>query len=88
MEAVSNAVEHAYELDGDSTVVVEAVLGDDLVVSVRDAGRWLNPLRRPERGRGFPLMEALADDVTRTSTDRGTIVSLRFSAAAGASVAI
>jgi PAS domain S-box-containing protein len=88
MEAVSNAVEHAYELDGDSTVVVEAMLGDDLVVSVRDGGRWLNPLRRPERGRGFPLMEALAEEVTQTSTERGTIVSLRFPAAAGASVSI
>ncbi len=80
MEAVSNAVEHAYGLDGESTVVVEAVIGDGLVVSVRDGGRWLNPLRRPERGRGLLLMQALADDVERTSTHRGTIVTLRFAA--------
>ncbi len=80
MEAVSNAVEHAYGLDGESTVVVEAVVGDGLVVSVRDGGRWVNPLRRPERGRGLMLMQALADGVDRTSTERGTIVTLRFAA--------
>ena len=78
MEAVSNAIEHGYGLDGEGTVVVEAALDHELEVSIRDSGQWLDPIRRPERGRGQTLMEALSDRVDRQSSEAGTIVTLWF----------
>ena len=82
-EAAANAAEHAYAFDGRSLVHVEAWLSDgELHVSVRDAGRWRQPLGETDRGRGRTIMDALMRIVTIDSGEHGTVV--RMSASAGA----
>jgi serine/threonine-protein kinase RsbW len=78
-EAASNAMEHAYGNDDTRTVVVEGLVGADLVLTVRDRGRWTGQLRRPERGRGLPLMRSMMDSVDIEPSDQGTIVRMRRS---------
>jgi anti-sigma regulatory factor (Ser/Thr protein kinase) len=77
-EAVSNAIEHGYGGDDTRTVVVETCVSDtDVAVTVRDRGRWLGQLRRPERGRGLHLMRDLMGELDVTPSDQGTIVRMR-----------
>ena len=78
-EAASNAMEHAYGNDDSRTVVVEGLVGADLVLTVRDRGRWTGQVRRHERGRGLPLMRSLMDRVEIEPSDQGTIVRMRRS---------
>jgi PAS domain S-box-containing protein len=74
-EAVSNSIEHAYDLgDGDVELVAEAANGS-VVVSVYDFGRWRSP-RAGDRGRGFQLMRALMDDVEVLPSAEGSQVRL------------
>jgi PAS domain S-box-containing protein len=84
-EACSNAIEHAYSF-GDGRLWVDAELHDErIVLTVRDAGGWIE---RPEgppdyRGNGLPLMEALMDSVELTrSNGSGTEVRMARSLAA------
>lgn len=55
---------------------------DRLAVTVDDRGRWRRRIpaqyQQQLRGRGFPPMEALADDVTIDRTPRGTRVTLTW----------
>ncbi len=87
-EALANAAEFAYVgASQRGTVDLSAAYDDDadtLVVTVNDHGRW-RPTRpeptavprRPQiRGRGIPLMRALADRVTIDRTPQGTHVTL------------
>jgi serine/threonine-protein kinase RsbW len=81
-EALTNAAEFAYGPQG-GTMTMRAQLHADgsLLVVVSDRGRWHS--RDPEtvpntRGRGIPLMRALADDAAITATAAGTEVALRF----------
>jgi PAS domain S-box-containing protein len=75
-EAVQNAIEHAHGL-GREPFEVELVRdGDDVVVHVRDRGRWRDG-SSGDRGRGLPLMRALMDDVAIDARPSGTTVSLR-----------
>jgi CHASE3 domain sensor protein/anti-sigma regulatory factor (Ser/Thr protein kinase) len=76
-EAVSNSVDHAYQEDRVSEVIVDGVIDDAVRISVRDRGRWAQPIRRPDRGRGFLLMEALTDSVAVDTAAEGTTVRLR-----------
>jgi PAS domain S-box-containing protein len=76
-EAVSNSVDHAYQQDRVSEVIVDGVIDDSVRISVRDRGRWAQPIRRPDRGRGFLLMEALTDGVAVDTASDGTTVRLR-----------
>jgi anti-sigma regulatory factor (Ser/Thr protein kinase) len=72
-EAAANAVEHAYG-PGHATFTVDVELrGDEVLVTVRDAGRWRAP-RAAGRGRGLRLMEALADSVEIEHGEDGTAV--------------
>jgi serine phosphatase RsbU (regulator of sigma subunit)/anti-sigma regulatory factor (Ser/Thr protein kinase) len=78
-EAAANVVEHAYR-DGSGALQVDARIdGAQLVVSVRDQGRWRPAVASDERGRGILLMRQLMDDVTLHRGDdlRGTTVELR-----------
>ncbi|WP_103340493.1 SpoIIE family protein phosphatase [Amycolatopsis sp. CA-126428] len=80
-EACANSVEHAY-LDGpEATAHLSARLtGAHLVVTVTDRGHWKQP--PPDnhvlRGRGVPMMEALADAVTFRYDAVGTTVTLEW----------
>jgi serine/threonine-protein kinase RsbW len=84
-EALANSVEHAYG-DGDIHVAADATIGirvtrrlDSGVVEVRvwDQGVWNTTDGGRTRGRGLPLIHALADHVTITS-DGGTTIEMRF----------
>lgn len=85
-EALANAAEHAYATaPGAGSVDVDACYDADhqfLRVIVEDRGLWRRP--RPAgalpatRGRGIPLMRALADDTTIDTTSEGTRVSMSW----------
>ncbi|WP_328354713.1 ATP-binding protein [Mycobacterium sp. NBC_00419] len=84
-EALANAAEFAYVRDnGIGGIDVEAVhnpAAATLTVTVADQGCWREPdpaTRSSVRGRGIPLMRALADEVTIDSSALGTTVCLRF----------
>ncbi|MCR6487983.1 SpoIIE family protein phosphatase [Amycolatopsis sp. OK19-0408] len=82
-EACANAVEHAYpgEAGAEENAHLAARLtGAHLVVTVTDHGHWKQP--PPDnhvlRGRGVPMMEALADTVTVRHGAAGTTVTLEW----------
>lgn len=80
-EAVANAVEHAYgRIVGNVRVRVRN-RGTALDVSVEDQGRWKPAEKREERGRGLPLMRALADGVEIRTDQLRTLVHLTLSLA-------
>ncbi|OBH60739.1 anti-sigma regulatory factor [Mycobacterium mantenii] len=86
-EAIANAAEFAYvEAAERGTVDVRAAYDGDtdtLAVIVDDRGRWRQkkPVQYQQqmRGRGIPLMVALADDVAIDRTPQGTRVTLTWS---------
>ena len=87
-EAIANAAEFAYANGPPhGTIDVSAaynVESDTLAVRVNDRGRWYHhasdqaPADRQFRGRGIPLMRALADETEIDSTPRGTHVTLTW----------
>jgi serine/threonine-protein kinase RsbW len=83
-EALANAAEFAYLDGGAGTLDFDAVLDParcTVTVTVTDHGRWreINPLSRlRSRGRGIPLMRALADSVIIDTSGPGTSVCLKF----------
>jgi anti-sigma regulatory factor (Ser/Thr protein kinase) len=84
-EALANAAEYAYvDAPRPGIVGVTAAYAEDsdtLVVTVVDRGSWRTPLGdRPAnlRGRGIPLMHALADEATIEGTPTGTEVRLAW----------
>jgi serine/threonine-protein kinase RsbW len=77
-EAVANALRHP-ERRGDAVQVVAA--GDDgaVEIEVRNRGAFrIGTGLDAERGRGLPLMVALADEVEFSTTDDGTSVRIRM----------
>lgn len=85
-EAIANVAEFAYvDASQRGTVDVNAAYdgdSDTLAVTINDRGRWRHnvPVRLQHqlRGRGIPLMEALADEVTINRTPHGTHVTLTW----------
>jgi serine/threonine-protein kinase RsbW len=89
-EALANAAEFAYLDAGNrGTVNLRAIYDTQcgtLSVTVTDRGRWHHPVAEspaipPQygvRGRGIPLMRALADQATIETSGRGTQVSLTW----------
>jgi anti-sigma regulatory factor (Ser/Thr protein kinase) len=74
-EAAGNAIEHAYRGSGGSVHLRAYVAERNLIVEVRDSGRWRLE-GDPERGRGLGIMRALVDRVSIESTRSGTAVRL------------
>lgn len=84
-EALANSVEHAYcsdaTPDGNArTVSLRARVtgGRTVAVDVADHGRWIDHEDDPRRGRGLPLIHALADDASVDTSSCGTVVSMRW----------
>lgn len=76
-EAWQNALEHG---TGFARTTVDIELerqGDEVVISVRDAGRRDRSPSDPDRGRGIELMRALADEVQLELAPHGSTVRLR-----------
>jgi anti-sigma regulatory factor (Ser/Thr protein kinase) len=73
-EACANAVEHAYHEGAGNAHLSGHLTGAHLVVTVTDRGRWKRPPpdNHVRRGRGMPMMEALADAVTVRHDVNGT----------------
>jgi anti-sigma regulatory factor (Ser/Thr protein kinase) len=85
-EACANAVEHAY--DGGEPGEVEVEIVDEkaeLVLTVRDFGRWRpSPENGQEdRGLGSTIIEALSDSVSFARGREGTTVTMRIGARSG-----
>jgi PAS domain S-box-containing protein len=75
-EAAGNAIEHAYG-PGDASFRVQAVVEDaELVVVVRDSGRWRDQ-RGDDRGRGLSIIEGLMEQVEVVREAHGTTVRMR-----------
>jgi len=78
LEAVSNAVEHAYDLPG-GRIRVEGVLDEQgrACLTVVDHGRWRTPEPDPgRRGRGLLMIRSCMDTVEVEATAEGTTVLL------------
>lgn len=77
-EAMANAVEHAYDGTGGNVRVRVSHDGGVFVATIEDFGRWKPAQKREERGRGLPLMRALADAVEIRTDQQCTTLSLRW----------
>lgn len=82
-EALTNAAEFAYRgRQGMMALQVRYDRADGtLIVDVTDRGTWrhVDPASQPNtRGRGIPLMRALADRTTISRTPNGTHVQMEF----------
>ena len=78
LEAVSNAVEHAYDIPG-GRIRVEGALDTQgrACLTVVDHGRWRTPDPDPgRRGRGLLMIRACMDTVEVETTAEGTTVLL------------
>jgi anti-sigma regulatory factor (Ser/Thr protein kinase) len=90
-EAVSNSVEHGYQLDASAPqsdvavgvievlarVLVEANARRRVTLTVRDHGRWREPDDPARyRGYGFSIIRACADQVNIDGRATGTTVTL------------
>lgn len=89
-EALANTAEFAYRnQERPGAVTVRAwhdALAATLNVTISDQGAWREPEAgaNPQlRGRGIPLMRALADETTIDSSAAGTTVNLRFDGIGG-----
>ncbi len=74
-EAATNAIEHAYGAREASFTVRCERDGQEVIVTIRDDGRW-RTARRQGGGRGLGIMRSLLDSVTIDSDDAGTVVTL------------
>jgi anti-sigma regulatory factor (Ser/Thr protein kinase)/putative methionine-R-sulfoxide reductase with GAF domain len=75
-EATSNVVEHAYGPKGGLVHVRLELQRPDVVVTVRDNGRWRSP-RGDNRGRGTHIIHAVTDEFTTDRRSNGTEVVIR-----------
>lgn len=86
-EAMANAVEHAYRGRAAGTLRVHALVAgapEHVLITVEDEGRWRTPDTDDGlRGRGIPLMEALAGSVDIASRADGTTVTMAWPADGG-----
>jgi anti-sigma regulatory factor (Ser/Thr protein kinase) len=87
-EAVSNAIEHGSPPQGGHIEIQVIVQRDGATLVITDEGSGateprIDPSSAPPsptspRGRGFPIMRSLADEVTVSRVGAGTRVTMRF----------
>lgn len=76
-EAFDNAVQHPLERRDADVLVEGEIESSEVVVRVRDHGRWQHHLDPARCHYGFRLMEGLMDEVAVERGDQGTVVTLR-----------
>ena len=82
-EALANAVEHAYPSGGGTVDLVAARTAEGRVlVTVKDYGRWRSPGDPGSRGRGLPMIHALAHRAQVQQGAHGTCVQMEWQLAA------
>lgn len=88
-EALANAVEHAYPSGGGPVDLLAARTADGRVlVAVRDHGRWRPPPGDlGTRGRGLPMIKALAHRAEVQQGSHGTCVQMEWQLAAAVGAA-
>jgi serine phosphatase RsbU (regulator of sigma subunit)/anti-sigma regulatory factor (Ser/Thr protein kinase) len=74
-EAATNAIEHAYGAREATFTVRCEHNGQQVTVTVRDAGRW-RTTRPHGGGRGLEIMRSLVDGVEINSDETGTVVTI------------
>jgi serine/threonine-protein kinase RsbW len=80
-EALANVADHAYAdgNSGEAMVDAELSIAGEIVVVVRDRGRWRAPAADPRwRGRGLLIIRGLADAVDLHHDNSGTTVEMRW----------
>jgi serine/threonine-protein kinase RsbW len=78
-EAAANVVDHAYRGGPPGPVEVELGLRGRLVTArITDHGRWRPSAASSDRGRGLPMIRALAQHLDVAVTPRGTQVCLEL----------
>lgn len=75
-EACTNAVEHAYGVEGGTLTVHLELQPPDIVAIVRDTGRW-RPPGDDHKGRGTLFMRDCSDDLQIDHGTTGTTVLIR-----------
>jgi serine/threonine-protein kinase RsbW len=78
-EAVSNAIEHGSHDEDDTFRITLDARDERLQIVVESAGHWKAFVPRKERGRGIPIMKALAKEIRINSAQNVTQVHLTFS---------
>ena len=83
-EACANAIEHAYVdmAPSDVRVEMQAAGNGEVLVEVRDFGRFRSMTSSADRGRGTTIMRELTTDFRRESTSAGTVVRFRVESGA------
>jgi len=77
-EGMSNVLRHAY-FGADGPIEMRAEVADGvLTVRITDHGHWRDPGAGSGTGRGFKLIQALADAVDLTSHGDGTALTLSW----------
>ncbi len=77
-EACTNAIEHAYGPAGGTVTVHMELQRPDVLVTVRDTGRWRPPCSEDRgRGRGTQFMQNCSDDLRIDHGPTGTNVAIR-----------
>lgn len=78
-EAMANAAEHGYGGRGGVITLRAHRAADEVVVTVVDHGAWRpQPTDKGNRGRGLPMIEALADRSVVLPTTTGTTVVMTW----------
>jgi anti-sigma regulatory factor (Ser/Thr protein kinase) len=78
-EAVSNAIEHAYDRRPNQTFTLRARYEDQTcLIFVEDTGTWNDVVPLTSRGRGIAMMRELCDTLDIDHTPNGTTVALGF----------
>ncbi len=83
-EALTNAAEFAYRGGRPGTMTLQVNYNrrnGTVIAEVSDKGTWrhVDPAAQPNtRGRGIPLMRALADSIKISQLQNGTHVQMRF----------
>ena len=81
-ELLTNAIEHAFDADArpeDAAVRMHAELDPEGTVeaTISDRGRWREPVRRSQRGRGLALTTQLVESVRVAPAAEGTEATVR-----------
>lgn len=80
-EAIANSVEHAYRdrsVQGTLDIRIRRHAGGGIDVEVTDRGDWAADVLEANRGRGVPLIKALADTAAVVSDRNGTTVHMTW----------